>query len=201
MSERRAFSLIELLVTISIIAILLGIVLAAMPKVRQAGLRAACGANLHGIGLGFEAYKSDNGEKYPRARYMPPPLLSGDPDPPLTVALTDYIEPNNLAWRCPGDSTVYYLEYTLDSGETKTCGSSYTFVTGLSGVTFDQSFFARFLQRRPETTPVMYDFDGGTFELQNEQEVTVGFFHSERMALFVDGHVGNVVESAPPAAQ
>lgn len=197
MSRRRGFSLIELMVAISIIAILLGIILAAMPKVREAGLRAACGANLHGIGVGIEAYKQDNGEKHPSARYMPPPMLSGDEDPPLNTALNDYIEWNNPAYRCPGDSVVYDLEYTTDAGETKNCGMSYTYITGLSGVTFDQSFFARFLNRTPTNTPVAHDYDGGTFELQDGEEIRVGFFHSERTVLFVDGHVGEIESSEP----
>lgn len=199
MSERRAFSLIELLVTISIIAILLGIVLAAMPKVRQAGLRAACGANLHGIGLGFEAYKSDNGEKYPRARYMPPPLLSGDGDPPLNVALADYIEPNNPAWRCPGDPVVYDLEYVDDAGVTQICGSSYSYESAaLSGRTFEESIYAGWLGRTTTNTPVAYDFDGGTIEFQSGQTVVVEFNHKERNVLFVDGHVGHVVPPPDP---
>lgn len=205
MLRRRAFSLIELMVAISIIAVLLGIILAAMPKVREAGLRAACGANLHGIGVGIEAYKQDNGEKYPSARYMPPPMLSADADPPLNTVLNDYIEWNNPAYRCPGDRVVYDLEYTNDAGETTNCGMSYTYITGLSGVTFDQSFFARFLNRTPTNTPVAHDYDGGTFELQDESEITVGFFHTDRMVLFVDGHVGNVAEpeeepEEPPAS-
>ena len=192
MTKRRGFSLIELMVVISIIAILLGIVLAAMPKVRESGLRAACGANLRGLGVGVEAYKQDNADKFPAARYMPPPMLSGDPDPPLNTALADYIEINNPAYRCPGDRMVYDLEYTTDEGETRTCGMSYTYITGLSGVTFEQSFFSRFLNRTTTNTPVIHDYDGGTFELQDGEEIRVGFFHSERMVLFVDGHVGTV---------
>lgn len=192
MARRRGFSLIELMVVISIIAILLGIILAAMPKVREAGLKTACGANLHGVGAGIESYKMDHADKFPAARYMPPPMLSGDTDPPLNIAINDHIDYNNPAYQCPGDRMVYDLEYTTEEGETKICGMSYTYITGLSGQTFEQSFFARFLNRTPTNTPVLHDYDGGTFELQDGQEIQVGFFHSERQVLFVDGHVGPI---------
>ncbi len=200
MPRRHAFSLIELLVSISIIAVLLGIILAALPKVRQAGLKAACGANLHGLGQGIEAYKMDNDAKFPSARYMPAPLLSGDTDPALNVALADYIEPNNPAYRCPGDPTIYDLEWTDDQGVTHQCGMSYSYESAaLSGRTFEESFYARFLQRNTTNTPVAHDFDGGTVELQDGRTIRVDFYHKERNVLFVDGHVGNVV--APPESK
>jgi len=199
MSRRRGFSLIELMVAISIIAILLGIILAALPKVREAGLRAACGANLHGIGVGIEAYKLDNGEKFPAARYMPPPLLSSDTDPPLNVVLADYIEASNPAWRCPGDPVVYELEYEDAAGVKQMCGMSYSYEgAALSGRTFEESFYARVLKRDTTTTPVAHDFDGGTVELQDGRTVFAEFNHTERNVLFVDGHVGNVIPPPEP---
>ena len=55
---------------------------------------------------------------------------------------------------------------------------------------YEQTFFARFLRFSPSDTPVMHDFDGGTFERQDGQTVQVNFFHPRRNILFVDGHVG-----------
>lgn len=187
---RSAFSLIELLVTISIIAVLIGILIPVLPRVRDSARRAACGANLRSVGQALEMHKGQNRDAYPKAKYMPAPWLSGDSDPSLNDALAAYFEPESQGWKCPGDALVFDHEYTDASGRVRNSGSSYIFAVILSGMRFEESGYARFLRRTPIESPVLYDYDGGTFETQTGEFVQVDFFHGTRSVLFVDGHVG-----------
>jgi len=67
--KKKGFTLVELLVVIAIIALLMGILMPALARVRQIAFRMVCGSNLSGIGRAMLIYANDYDNDLPRAGF------------------------------------------------------------------------------------------------------------------------------------
>src|SRR5688572_26236192 len=87
----RGFTLVELLVVITIIGLLVSLLLPAVFAAREAARGTECKSNLRQIGLGILQFADHNGH-LPTYRWY-------DPGPPLTLAFNDeQIQVNQPRW-------------------------------------------------------------------------------------------------------
>jgi len=110
-SQQRGFTLIELLVVVAIIAILTGMLLPTLHRVRESGRRMYCTNNLRQIGLGIQMYREDNLDR--------PPLYLVNPgkNSQFKGGNTNYLEkgyvPSTNCFICKSDRTEGHIPMDL----------------------------------------------------------------------------------------
>ncbi|AWM40784.1 putative major pilin subunit [Gemmata obscuriglobus] len=121
---RRGFTLIELLVVIAIIAILIGLLLPAVQKVREAAARMKCQNNLKQLGLAVHNFH-DVMNGLPSTRYTTPVGTPNRGAAPVYDTISGF---------------VYLLPYAEQANLKDSIYNNAAFVAGTGGAPWDSNF-------------------------------------------------------------
>ncbi len=190
-SRSYAFTLVELMAVIAIIASLVAILFPVMSGAIGSAKKVTCASNLYNIGVATGLYLGDNNDVYPEtvnyvSRYMPKiqwglpvGLDPRDYESPVE-AMGAYIS-NPEIWRCPQDNGWSHYRYGVKFYPTLwqwNDGTSYLFSelfehqtsTSLAGVAYD-----------------IWATDAGPAWHGIPQPLSTGYFYCNN--LHFDGHV------------
>jgi prepilin-type N-terminal cleavage/methylation domain-containing protein/prepilin-type processing-associated H-X9-DG protein len=108
---RTGFTLIELLVVIAIIAVLIGLLVPAVQKVREAASRAECENNLHQMAIAIASCQDAHRKLPPCRGGFPQPLPPGSNFSTLLFWLLPFIEQNALYETARQPNGMYWDDY------------------------------------------------------------------------------------------
>ncbi len=109
--QLKGFTLVELLVVISIIAMLMGILLPALNKARQQAKKLICTSNMRQIGIAVQAYIIDSENHLP-----PSSCRITDPNQYWLRVLSEY-SGEQLLFHCPSDKSKNFVDWNRPLSE------------------------------------------------------------------------------------
>ena len=108
--SRYAFTLVELLVVVSIIGLLIGILMPSLKGARRGAKRAVCASNLRAVGQAMRMYLNDSQDTLPRVEWLPTVPTHDPPWPSIAETLRPHLQedagaqPGAVAvFECPAD--------------------------------------------------------------------------------------------------
>jgi len=127
---KKPFTLIELLCVIGIIALLAGLIVPAVSKVRESSRLSVCTSNLRQIGIALNNYSTDSKDRLPLCER----LNSIYSLPALKDVLSPYLSKSTTVFKCPSDMLAASPSFT-------SAGTSYEWNTFVNGLKIDKTSF------------------------------------------------------------
>ena len=214
MRRSTAFTLVELLVVIGIIAVMISILMPALTKARRAALQTQCLSNMRQVGIGLQMYTLDYKGKTPPLRCNDPGngsvLQFGDPTvyaqyPNFLGSLLAHAQDNRAIFKCPvpepqvmagGGYLVTESSDTSYGGNAAVLGRQLSSIPGSAGVIYLQEFPHRWgaAVYRPMwiegSSPKLYTYWHDNYNgMPNQNQYQYSFIHAKGgNLLFLDGH-------------
>jgi len=207
--KQKGFTLVELLVVISIIALLLAILMPTLQKVRGQGQKVVCLSNLKQLGLAVQLYNEDWSGRFPPFYYIPPRW---------DARLLPYVNKQKGVFRCPAErggvmNGTWTKIHSIRSESTYGINEYLTGMPGNSpakpnGPDFSTLAYARLTQvKAPASVVTLFDMYCDSYRKIGYMYGMVSFhdwYMDKRHArgdnfLFVDGHASWLKTSELPA--
>lgn len=192
----KGFTLLELIVVISIISLFAALIFPILTVVRHKANQSVCQSNLRQIGQSFSMYLQDNDGHFPQAvdpaDIQTPEIWSEEPEFQEIVStlplLQDVMQPylrSERVWRCPSDTGFEIADFTglpMDAlpSSFDRFGTSYVYRTELTLKRAQDSIILS-----PSQVNMLMDCDG-------QWHGTLQPLAKRYNVLFVDGHVKNM---------
>lgn len=162
MNIRRAFTLVELLVVISIIGILMSLLMPAISKAKTKALDTKCISNLKQVGIALTMYAEENDGKLPFAERVPSkPVSATNIYPRIIDVLSNNVGGAFAVFHCPLDRPKFFEKE----------GSSYEWNYQANGKPIALPGEINGIQMTAEKARLMYDYEnfhhGGTNGTKN----------------------------------
>lgn len=195
MALRRAFTLVELMVTVAVVALLMGILIPSARAMQRESRNAGCLSNLRQDFVAIDSYRQQNGGQVPMCEFLPVVTDAGV-DGGLPNAMKGFMPADSPSWLCPGD----------ENEESVATGTSYVYLPGLLRYTpsvqvdvvallasFDPAAMTlgelESVRRQAEARAMteFFDREAATYPLLIDSEDRHRRVGSERNGVFVDG--------------
>jgi len=190
--EISAFTVVELMVVVSIILILMTILMPALYKSKQTAHKLLCAGNLKQIGLAFSAYTNDYNNYFPVCRQYNPNVYW------YLHLLPPYINELKVGYRDlskPGQKSLYCPSQKIESGVSIYYSYGYNNLVynanGSVAVDASHNMFIPLLVTQAKTpSETCLSGDSILPDIYYNVDASVGTRHTNSAnILFIDGHV------------